>query len=165
MLEDAVDTIRNCGNLLYRRGEMESTIPILDNAGLPHLRINSLYRELLSRKGSSREVREYIRKKIRAGLFLICSIQKRQQTILGAAEQIVSRQQKFLRKVLLALYPMTMWEIAKAIGVHETTVSRAVSGKYMDTPLWSPRNETFLLPDIVLRVAVSSVVKVCVERS
>jgi RNA polymerase sigma-54 factor len=132
-LEDSVEPFVTA-EVTVRKGRDGEYHPVLNNAGLPRLRINSLYRELLSQEGSNREVREYIQKKIRAGLFLIRSIQKRQQTVLDAAEQIVIRQQKFFEEGFASLFPMTMGEIAKAIGVHETTVSRAVSGKYMDTP-------------------------------
>jgi RNA polymerase sigma-54 factor len=79
-------------------------------------------------------VREYIREKIRAGKFLIKSLQQRQQTILNIAQEIVNRQRDFLDKGVAHLRPMTMAQIAEAVSVHETTVSRAVSGKYIETP-------------------------------
>lgn len=80
------------------------------------------------------EARNYIREKIRAGKFLIKSIEQRQQTILNIAREIVKRQREFMEKGIAYLKPMTMSQIAEAVGVHETTVSRAVSGKYMQTP-------------------------------
>jgi RNA polymerase sigma-54 factor len=79
-------------------------------------------------------VKNYVRDKIRSGKFLIRSIHQRQQTILNIAQQIVSRQQDFLDHGPSHLKPMTMGEVADAVGVHETTVSRAVSRKYMATP-------------------------------
>ncbi len=84
------------------------------------------------RNGS--EVRDYIREKIRSGKFLIKSIHQRQQTILNIAIEIVKRQREFLDEGTAFLKPMTMVQIADAVGVHETTVSRAISGKYMATP-------------------------------
>ena len=79
-------------------------------------------------------MRDYIRDKIRSGKFLIKSIHQRQQTISNIAHEIVARQQEFLEYGPSALKPMTMVQIADAVGVHETTVSRAISGKYMATP-------------------------------
>src|SRR5260221_464121 len=83
---------------------------------------------------SSAEVSDYIREKIRAGKFLIKSLQQRQQTILNIAKEIVKRQREFLDKGIAFLKPLTMVQVAEVVGVHETTVSRAVSGKYMQTP-------------------------------
>ena len=80
------------------------------------------------------EARNFIRDKIRAGKFLIKSIGQRQETILNIARQIVTRQREFMEKGVAHLKPLTMAVVADAVGVHETTVSRAVSGKYMQTP-------------------------------
>jgi RNA polymerase sigma-54 factor len=88
----------------------------------------------MSQTDSSQELRDYIRDKIRAGKFLIKSLHQRQQTILNIAKEIVSRQKEFLDNGTTFLKPMTMLQIAEAVGVHETTVSRAVSGKYIQTP-------------------------------
>lgn len=80
------------------------------------------------------EARNFIRDKIRAGRYLIKSLQQRQNTILNIAREIVARQREFMDKGIAYLKPMTMAMVAEAVGVHETTVSRAVSGKYMQTP-------------------------------
>ena len=101
---------------------------------LPHLRISHTYKDLLAQASSSEEVRSYIRDKIRAGKFLIKSLHQRQETILNIARQIVERQHDFLDSGVSHLKPMTMAEVASVVGVHETTVSRAVSGKYIQTP-------------------------------
>lgn len=101
---------------------------------VPHLRISNTYKDLMSQAESSDEVREYIREKIRAGKFLIKSLHQRQQTILNIGNEIVKRQREFFEKGVAHLRPMTMVQVAEAVGVHETTVSRAVSGKYMQTP-------------------------------
>ena len=82
----------------------------------------------------SAEVREYVREKIRAGKFLIKSIHQRQETIQRVAQEIVRRQRGFFEHGVSHLKPLTMVQVAEAVGVHETTVSRAVSGKYMATP-------------------------------
>jgi RNA polymerase sigma-54 factor len=101
---------------------------------VPHLRISNTYKDLMAQANSSAEVREYIREKIRAGKFLIKSLHQRQQTILNIAKEIVKRQREFMEKGVAYLKPMTMAQVAEVVGVHETTVSRAVSGKYMETP-------------------------------
>src|SRR5436853_7613063 len=101
---------------------------------MPHLRISNAYRDIMTHDGNGSEVKDYIRDKIRSGKFLIRSIHQRQQTISNIAHQIVSRQRDFFEHGTSHLKPMTMKEIADAVGVHETTVSRAVSGKYMATP-------------------------------
>jgi RNA polymerase sigma-54 factor len=113
-------------------GEYQIT---LNNEQIPHLRISNLYKDIIaSGNTQSGEVKDYIRDKIRSGKFLIRSIHQRQQTIFNIAQQIVSRQHDFLEHGPSHLKPMIMREVADAVGVHETTVSRAVSGKYMATP-------------------------------
>jgi RNA polymerase sigma-54 factor len=106
-----------------------------NNEQIPHLRISNLYKDIIaSGDAQSSDVKDYIRDKIRSGKFLIRSIHQRQQTIMNIAQQIVSRQRDFLEHGPSHLKPMTMAEVAESVGVHETTVSRAVSGKYMATP-------------------------------
>ena len=106
-----------------------------NNEQIPHLRISNLYKDIIaSGDAQSSDVKDYIRDKIRSGKFLIRSIHQRQQTIMNIAQQIVSRQRDFLEHGSSHLKPMTMAEVADTVGVHETTVSRAVSGKYMATP-------------------------------
>src|SRR3954469_23261604 len=107
---------------------------ILNGEQIPHLRISNTYKDIMSQDGNGSEVKDYIRDKIRSGKFLIKSIHQRQQTISNIAHQIVSRQREFFEKGSAFLKPMTMVQIADAVGVHETTVSRAISGKYMATP-------------------------------
>ncbi len=105
-----------------------------NNEQIPHLRISNTYKDLMAQADSPAEVRDYIREKIRAGKFLIKSLQQRQQTILNIAKEIVHRQHDFMEKGVAYLKPLTMVQVAEVVGVHETTVSRAVSGKYMQTP-------------------------------
>jgi RNA polymerase sigma-54 factor len=107
---------------------------VLNNEQIPHLRISNIYKDIIAQGNNGAEVKDYIRDKIRSGKFLIRSIHQRQQTISNIAHQIVSRQRDFFEHGPSHLKPMTMGEIADAVGVHETTVSRAVSGKYMATP-------------------------------
>src|SRR5438876_5260888 len=107
---------------------------MLNGDQIPHLRISNTYKDIMAQDGNGNEVKDYIRDKIRSGKFLIKSIHQRQQTISNIAHQIVSRQREFFDKGSSQLKPMTMVQIADAVGVHETTVSRAISGKYMATP-------------------------------
>jgi RNA polymerase sigma-54 factor len=105
-----------------------------NNEHIPHLHISNVYKDLMSQGGNSAEIKNYIREKIRAGKFLIKSLHQRQQTILNIATEIVKRQREFMETGVTHLKPMTMAQVAEVVGVHETTVSRAVSGKYMQTP-------------------------------
>jgi RNA polymerase sigma-54 factor len=105
-----------------------------NNEQVPHLRISNTYKDLMSQPDASPEVKDYIREKIRAGKFLIKSLHQRQETIRKIGEEIVKRQREFMEKGVAFLKPMTMVQVAEVVGVHETTVSRAVSGKYMQTP-------------------------------
>jgi RNA polymerase sigma-54 factor len=106
----------------------------LNNEHIPMLRISNYYKDLLSEPASRGQVRDYIREKIKGGRFFIKCIQQRQQTILNIAREIIRRQEDFLREGPSGLKPMTMNQVAQAVGVHETTVSRATHGKYMLTP-------------------------------
>jgi len=104
----------------------------LNSEEIPQLRIADSYKDMAS--SPSREVRDYLREKIKGGRFFIKSIQQRQNTILNIAKEIVARQREFFVTGPSALKPMTMRQVADAVGVHETTVSRAAGGKYMATP-------------------------------
>lgn len=106
----------------------------LNSEGIPHLRISNAYKDLMSQADSTNGAREYVRDKIRSGKFLIKSIHQRQQTIMSIAKEILERQMDFFEYGPSHLKPMTMSQVAEAVGVHETTVSRAINGKYMSTP-------------------------------
>ena len=104
----------------------------LNSDEIPVLRIADSYKDMLP--DSSREVRDYLRDKIKGGKFFIRSIQQRQQTLMNIGREIVLRQREFLEHGPSHLRPMTMSQVADAVGVHETTVSRAASGNYIATP-------------------------------
>ncbi|HEY5892417.1 MAG TPA: RNA polymerase factor sigma-54 [Chthoniobacterales bacterium] len=106
----------------------------LNGEQIPHLRISNTYKDLMSQDDNGNEVKDYIREKIRSGKFLIKSIHQRQQTIHNIATEIVKHQHDFLEYGPSHLKPLTMVQIANIVGVHETTVSRAISGKYISTP-------------------------------
>lgn len=101
---------------------------------VPHLRISRLYRQLLRSPDTPAEVREYVKQKVLSGNQLIKSIEQRRSTIHRIAERLVEHQRDFFDKGPEYMRPLTMGEIAEEIGVHETTVSRAIAGKYVQTP-------------------------------
>ncbi len=109
-------------------------VVLINDEQIPHLRISNTYKELMASGDKLNEAKDYIREKIRAGKFLIKSIHQRQQTIYNIAKVIVERQREFLDKGIAYLKPLTMAQVAEVVGVHETTVSRAVANKYMQTP-------------------------------
>ncbi|MDB4437997.1 RNA polymerase factor sigma-54 [bacterium] len=117
-----------------RSGDHGEWVASLTGSYLPRLRINDEYKDLLSGSTDDRKTRNYLRNQIRDGRAVIRAIDQRQETILAIAREIVDRQQPFLEKGSRHLKPMTMNDIAEVIGVHPTTVSRAVAGKYIDTP-------------------------------
>ena len=123
-------------------------VVILNDEQLPHVRISRHYRRLLSDPSTTAEVKTYVRERIRSGAFLIKSIHQRQKTITRIATEIVERQTEFLDHGITRLRPMTMAEVAEAVGVHETTVSRAVSAKYMRTPRGIFELKYFFTPGI-----------------
>ncbi len=109
-------------------------IVTLNNEQLPHLRISKHYRPLMESASTSPEVKQYIIEKIRSGAFMIKSIHQRQRTIQNIAVEIVRVQESFMEHGVKELKPLTMSEVAGVLDIHETTVSRAASGKYMQTP-------------------------------
>jgi RNA polymerase sigma-54 factor len=100
---------------------------------LPTLRLNQGYRRMLTQPGAEKEVRDYVKERYRSALQLMRNIEQRKNTILRTCEAIVRRQQDFLEKGVDALRPMMIKEVAEEIGVHPSTVSRAVSNKYVHT--------------------------------
>ena len=118
----------------------------LNHDQVPRLLISRHYRQLMEDPGTTAEVRDYIREKVRAGMFLIRSIQQRQQTIYRIAVEIVAIQRDFLEQGLSHLRPLTMAEIAGKLGLHETTISRAIANKYMQTPRGTFEMKYFFTP-------------------
>lgn len=99
----------------------------------PRLRISSRYRKLLSDPDTPQKTKEYVREKLKAGLWLIRNIDLRRQTLQRIAEEIVRRQKDFFDRGLAHLRPLKMVEVAEAVGIHESTVSRAVANKYIQS--------------------------------
>lgn len=115
-------------------GEFDDWDAELTGSYLPRIRINDDYKDLLSNASGDRKTRNYVRNQIRDGRAIIRAVDQRQETILAIAREIIDKQKPFLEKGTRHLKPMTMNDIAQVIGVHPTTVSRAVAGKYVDTP-------------------------------
>ena len=101
---------------------------------LPNLRINDFYKDMIGKNGVDAKARQFLRDQIRDGRSLIRSISLRQETILAIAHKLIEYQPGFFKKGPRHLRPLTMNEIADDLGMHATTISRAVAGKYILTP-------------------------------
>ena len=106
----------------------------MNEEDLPSLRLSRRYRQMLVSENTEREVKEYVKERFRSALQLMRNIAQRKSTILRTCEVIVRRQQDFLEHGIEALRPMMIKEVAEEIGVHASTVSRAVANKYAHTP-------------------------------
>ena len=108
---------------------------LLNDDGLPKLRISPTYRRMLDNKEpGSEETRAYVKDKLRSALWLLKSVDQRQRTIYKVAESIVRHQRAFLDHGVTQLRPLVLRDVASDIGMHESTVSRVVANKYMHTP-------------------------------
>lgn len=106
----------------------------VNDDGVPRLKISQLYQKMLSQK-DNKEAYEYVQEKLKSALWLIKSIENRQRTIYKVSQAIVSQQQDFFKKGPRHLKPMVLKDIANEIGMHESTVSRVTTNKYMHTPI------------------------------
>ncbi len=106
----------------------------LNDDGMPKLKISNYYKQALRNKKGPNEAREYIKDKLRGASWLIKSIQQRQRTIYKVADSIVKQQRDFLDYGVDHLKPMVLRDIAEDIGMHECTVSRVTTNKYIHTP-------------------------------
>jgi RNA polymerase sigma-54 factor len=105
-----------------------------EDDGLPHLRINRTYRQMMESKDSSKETRDYIKERFRSAVDLLKNIEHRRQTIYRVCQSIVDRQRDFLDQGIEHLKPMMLKDVAEDIGMHLSTVSRVVNRKYVNTP-------------------------------
>ena len=108
-------------------------VVVMNEDDLPTLRLNQGYRRMLNQNGTEKEVKEYVKERYRSALQLIRNIEQRKNTILRTCESIVRRQGEFLERGVEHMKPMMIKEVAEEIGVHPSTVSRAVSNKYVHT--------------------------------
>jgi RNA polymerase sigma-54 factor len=113
----------------------EDFIIQMNDDDIPQLRLNAQYRRMLERdNGATKDVRDYVRERYSSALMLIKNIEQRKQTILKVCESIRRRQLEFLLHGIDSLRPMMIKDVAEEVGVHPSTVSRAVANKYADTP-------------------------------
>ncbi len=108
-------------------------VVVMNEEDLPALRLNHSYRKMLREKGIDRDVREYVKERYKSAIQLLRNIEQRKNTIVRTCEIIVRRQGEFLERGVDSLRPMMIKEIAEEIGVHPSTVSRAVANKYVHT--------------------------------
>jgi len=101
---------------------------------MPQLRLSPTYRRLLVRDAADKEVRNYVKERFTAAIQLMKNIEQRKHTILRVCQSIIARQGEFLDKGPDTLKPMMIKEVAEEVGVHPSTVSRAVASKYAHTP-------------------------------
>ncbi|HTL43895.1 MAG TPA: RNA polymerase factor sigma-54 [Vicinamibacterales bacterium] len=113
-------------------------VAMLNEEGLPQLRISPTYRRLLDKNApgteENNETRNYVKDKFRSALWLIKSVDQRQKTIQKVANSIINFQREFLDNGIEYLRPLVLRDVANDIGMHESTVSRVVNNKYMHTP-------------------------------
>jgi RNA polymerase sigma-54 factor len=120
-------------DVVVKKVDDEYVVYINDD-GLPRLRISPFYRKLLKEHKDNPKTKEYIRDKLRAAQWLVKNIQQRKETIQKVAQNIVDVQKEFFERGVAHLKPLTLKEIAERIGMHESTVSRVTTNKYMETP-------------------------------
>lgn len=106
---------------------------VLNEDDMPTLRLNHGYKKLLTQAGTDKDVKDYVKERYRSALMLMRNIEQRKSTILKTCEAIIRRQPDFLEHGVEALRPMMIKDVAEEIGVHPSTVSRAVSNKYVHT--------------------------------
>ncbi|HXZ78736.1 MAG TPA: RNA polymerase factor sigma-54 [Terriglobales bacterium] len=106
---------------------------VLNDDDVPQLRLNTSYKRLLNRDAAEKDVRSYVKERYKSAIQLIKNIEQRKQTILKVCHAVVGRQREFLDQGIDYLKPMMIKEVAEEIGVHPSTVSRAVANKYAHT--------------------------------
>ena len=121
----------------------------VDARSLPEIRISSKYLAMLADPNATDETKAYIRERIAAAKAVVAAVAKRRETVEAIAQEIVDRQPGFFEEGLRGLRPMTMQEVADAVGVHGTTVSRTVNGKYMATPRGTIELRRFFVQGVV----------------
>jgi RNA polymerase sigma-54 factor len=109
-------------------------VVVMNDDDVPQLRLNPAYRRLLSRDAAEKDVRTYVKERYKSAIQLIKNIEQRKQTIVKVCYAIIGRQRDFLDLGIDHLKPMMIKEVAEEIGVHPSTVSRAVANKYAHTP-------------------------------
>lgn len=122
---------------IYIHKDGNEFVATLNEDGLPKLKVSEYYRRELAKKkenGEEDEVKEYIQEKLRGAMWLIRSIHQRQSTIMKVTESIIDHQREFFEEGIHALKPMVLRDVAEDIEMHESTVSRVTTNKYVHTP-------------------------------
>jgi RNA polymerase sigma-54 factor len=120
---------------IYVQKVGDEFIITLNDDGLPKLRVSNYYKSILQkREGANKVERDYVHEKMRGALWLIRSIHQRQRTIYRVTESIVKFQREFLERGVKHLKPLILRDVAEDIGMHESTVSRVTTNKYVHTP-------------------------------
>lgn len=114
-----------------KRGDVFTVV--MNDEDLPALRLNQGYRRMMRERAVEREVRDYVKERYRSAIQLLRNLEQRKNTILRTCEVIVQRQTEFLERGVEGLRPMMIKEVAEEIGVHPSTISRAVANKYVHT--------------------------------
>jgi RNA polymerase sigma-54 factor len=109
-------------------------IILQNDEGMPQLRLNAGYKDLLKSNGVTGETKTFLREKFRSAVDLLRSVNQRRQTIYKVCACIVNRQKEFLERGPSALRPMLIKDVANELGVHSSTISRVVTNKYVETP-------------------------------
>jgi len=109
-------------------------VVLMNDEDMPALRLNQGYRKMLQQKQTEKEVKEYVKERYKSAIQLLRNIEQRKNTIVRTCDVIVRRQTEFLEHGVNSLKPMMIKEVAEEIGVHPSTVSRAVANKYVHTP-------------------------------
>ena len=109
-------------------------VVVMNEDDMPSLRLSHAYRKMLREKGTEKDVRDYVKERYKSAIQLLRNIEQRKNTIVRTCEVIVRRQSEFLEHGEQSLKPMMIKEVAEEIGVHPSTVSRAVANKYVHTP-------------------------------
>jgi RNA polymerase sigma-54 factor len=107
-------------------------VVVLNEEGIPRLRVNSLYRSLLRR--SDTEAKQYVEQKVRSAVWLIKSVEQRQRTLRKVSQSLVKFQRDFLDRGVAHLRPLALRDVGEDIGMHESTISRVTTNKYVETP-------------------------------
>jgi RNA polymerase sigma-54 factor len=110
----------------------EDYVVVLNEEGIPRLRVNSLYRSLLRR--SDNEAKQYVEQKLRSAVWLIKSVEQRQRTLRKVTQSLVKFQRDFLDRGVAHLRPLALRDVGEDIGMHESTISRVTTNKYVETP-------------------------------
>jgi RNA polymerase sigma-54 factor len=149
---------------VYKMGD--EFIIVLNEDGLPKLRINAFYKETLAKKDEvSKATREYIRDKLNSASWLIKSIHQRQKTIYRVTESIIKFQKDFFTFGPVYLKPMVLRDVAEDIQMHESTVSRVMNNKYMHAPFGIFELRYFLNSGIQSINGVGKVASLSVKES